>query len=311
MSETAQGGTLAGEAVGGDAAGGETALQKLADALRDEDASLTRSERTVAAYFKDNISHLPFETGAAIAQKTGVSEMTVIRFVRRLGYASLRDFKEALRASAPSGENVLDDALERFRLRGGGVGDLDESLELELRAVVEAYELTRLDRWRQAVDLIGASPRLFVTGFQGSKGLALDFATRLKYAREGVRFAEGASGVYSEVLESPPDETCLVLIDTAAYARRGVLLARKARELKLPLVVVTDRYSNWAYEFTDLVLQGSTAVRTFWDSSASLSVILNLLINAVANARGDAAAKRFETMRELGRHFREFEQMGR
>jgi hypothetical protein len=47
-------------------------------------------------------------------------------------------------------------------------------------------------------------------------------------------------------------------------------------------VIVTDRFSNCVYAYTDLVLQGHTYVRTFWDSTASLTVILNLLIDAVA-----------------------------
>ena len=74
--------------------------------------------------------------------------------------------------------------------------------------------------------------------FQASQGLAMDFATRLKWVRPGVRFAEARAGVYSEVLESDPARTCLVLIDTASYARKSILLARRARELRLPTVIV-------------------------------------------------------------------------
>jgi DNA-binding MurR/RpiR family transcriptional regulator len=290
-----------------DAVDGDGRLKRLEQALRDDDASLTRSGRMIAAYLRDNLGHIPYETGAMIASKTGVSEMSVIRFIRSLGYASLKELKDDLRSANGGGDGSIDDALERFHVPRDDIGELEESLELELRAVIEAYRLTTLERWTRAVDLIARRRQVHVVGFQASKGLALDFATRLKYARAGVRFAEGNSGVYSEILEAVPAETCLVLVDTVAYARKGLLLARRARDLKIPLVIVTDRFSNWAYEFTDVVLQGSTHVKAFWDSTASLSIILNLLINSVAGRLGDRALRRFELMNELGRHFQEFE----
>jgi DNA-binding MurR/RpiR family transcriptional regulator len=290
-----------------EAADTEGTLSRLEQALKDQDASLTRSGRMVAAYLRDNLGHIPYETGAMIAAKTGVSEMSVIRFIRSLGFGSLKELKDELRTANGGGDGSIDDALERFRVHRDDIGELEASLELELRAVIEAYRLTTLERWHAAVDLLERRKQVHVVGFQASKGLALDFATRLKYARGGVRFAEGNSGVYSEILESDPEEACLVLVDTVAYARKGLLLARRARDMKIPLVVVTDRFSNWAYEFTDLVLQGSTHVKAFWDSTASLSVILNLLINAVAGRLGEKAVERFELMNDLGRHFKEFE----
>jgi DNA-binding MurR/RpiR family transcriptional regulator len=290
-----------------DAVDTEGTLKRLEQALRDDDASLTRSGRMVAAYLRDNLGHIPYETGAVIAAKTGVSEMSVIRFIRSLGYASLKELKDELRSAGGGNEGSVDDALERFHVRRDGMGELESSLELELRAVIEAYRLTTLERWSAAVDLLTRRRQVHVVGFQASKGLALDFATRLKYARAGVRFAEGNSGVYSEILESDPVEACLVLVDTVAYARKGLLLARRARDMKIPLIIVTDRFSNWAYEFTELVLQGSTHVKAFWDSTASLSIILNLLINSVAGRLGEEALQRFKLMKELGSHFREFE----
>ena len=62
--------------------------------------------------------------------------------------------------------------------------------------------------------MVERSRRVDVTGFQGSKGLALDFATRLKYARPGIRFVEGTSGNWSEVFDEEPAGSCLILVDT-------------------------------------------------------------------------------------------------
>lgn len=289
----------------------EAPIARLEGELKKRNGDLTPAERAIAVYFRDNIGLLPFETGASIAANIGVSQMTVIRFIRSLGYANLKEFKESLRARISEDEQSVDDVLERFRVRRDGSDHLRESLELELRAVLNAYELVNTQRWQEIVELLVKRRAIYVVGFQATKGVALDFASRLKYARTGVRFAEGSAGVHSEVLDADPEHSCLVVVDTVAYARKGVLLARRARELGIPLVVVTDRFSHWAYEFTSLVLEGHTHVKTFWDSTASLTVILNLLIDAVASRLGDKAEKRFRHLVELGDYFQEFEPVPR
>src|SRR3546814_8974856 len=96
---------------------GAPAVARLEAALRGEVNAITPSGRAVGAYLRDNLALLPFETGASIATKTGVSEMTVIRFLRGLGYENLKEFKEDLRDDYPDDDQSVEDALERFRIR--------------------------------------------------------------------------------------------------------------------------------------------------------------------------------------------------
>lgn len=287
----------------GDAAGGwaqfEAALESRAD-------SLTPAERSIAAHLRDSKMTIPYETGATLADAIGVSEMTIIRFVRSLGYANLRDLKESLRPRAEDFDS-LDDVGERFTSRTSEVGLLTKSLKLELQAVQRAYEVTTTERWSRIVRLVADREQVHVAGFQATKGVAMDFASRLKYVRSGVRFAEATAGVYSDVLQSDPEKSVLVLTDTVSYARKGILLARKAKEFRIPLVIVTDRFSHWALEYTDDLLEMNTHVGTFWDSTASISVVFNLLIHSVAARLGDRASSRFKWMVDLGKHFDEFD----
>lgn len=278
----------------------EKAMEKRGDRL-------TPTERAVAAYIRDNLAIIPFETGASLASKSGVSEMSVVRAIHSLGYANLKELKQNLRDSFGDDLAAPDDVLERFQVRRNGLEVLRESLDLELNAVVEAYQLTETERWQKASRLIAERRVIQVVGFQAAEGLARDFANRLKYARQSVNYVEDTEGVYVEILEADPADTCLVLIDIFAYARKGVLLARKASELGIPIIVVTDRFSQFGFEFTDLVLQGHTQVKTFWDSTASISIILNLLINAVATSLGKKAKERRQSLADLGKYFQEFQ----
>lgn len=280
---------------------------RLEAALDDRAGQMTPAERAIAGHLRENRLTIPYETGATIAEAAGVSEMTVIRFVRGLGYANLKDLKDDLRPRTDDDARAIDDVMERFRSRRDDHAHLRHSLALELDAVARAYQEATTARWSRIVRQLSDCERIHVVGFQATQGVALDFASRLKYVRPGVRYAEARAGIYSEILESDPATSRLVIVDTASYARKGILLARLAREIGLPVVIVTDRYSNWALEFTEDVLTGHTQVGTFWDSTASLSVILNLLINSIATHLGDGATDRFARLAEWGGYFGEFD----
>jgi DNA-binding MurR/RpiR family transcriptional regulator len=282
-------------------------LTRLEESFRKRGANLTPSERALTAYMRDNLFFVPFETGASLAARVGVSEMTVIRFLRSLGYTNLKELKDSLRADLADRGQDLDSILNRFQIHPDELAGLQESLELELGAVINAYELVATERWQQIVGLLAQQRRVNVVGNQATQGIALDFASRLKYARPGISFIGDGEGVYVEALEGEPETTCLVLVDIAPYGRKCQQLARKARELDLPLIFVTDQLNHAAYELTDLVLQGQTHIKTFWDSTTGLTTILNLLIHSVATHLGLAAKERLRFMRELGEHFQEFE----
>ncbi len=274
--------------------------------LRARMADFSPSEQSLASYILDNIQILPFETGSSIAQAVGVSEMTVTRFVRSLGFENLRDLKQRLRVAVTEKDSEVDDSMARFQMREGRRQVLQESLRLELDAIVKAYALTTTDVWDEAANLLVKARTIYVVGFQASKGLALDFASRLLWARSNVIFVDNASGTFGEIINADPKQSAVVLVDTASYATRGLKLAEMLKSMDMPLVIVTDKFSHWAFAYTRFVFEAHTHVKTFWDSTASLSVVLNLLIDAVATKLGPKAKRNFSIMSDMGGLFGEF-----
>jgi DNA-binding MurR/RpiR family transcriptional regulator len=274
--------------------------------LRARMAGFSPSEQNLAAYMLDNVQTLPFETGSSIAQVVGVSEMTVTRFVRGLGFDNLRDLKNRLRHAVSEKDSDIDDYMARFQMRGGRQQALQESLRLELDAIVKAYALTATDVWDEAAGALAKVRTVYVVGFQASKGLALDFASRLLWARPNVIFVDNASGTFGEIVSADPRHSLVVLVDTAAYATRGIKLAEKLKSLEMPLIIVTDKFSHWAFAHTHLVFEAHTHVKTFWDSTASLAVVLNLMIDTVAMKLGPKAKRNFAMMSDMGGMLGEF-----
>ena len=70
-------------------------MENMQDLLRS--AHMTKTQKIIAEYILDNASDACFMTSTEIALKLGVSESSVIRFSRTIGFSGFIDFQKALR----------------------------------------------------------------------------------------------------------------------------------------------------------------------------------------------------------------------
>ena len=279
--------------------------------------TMTRSERVIAAYLRAHARELPFETAASIARKVGVSPMTVGRFLRGLGYDGVSAVKAELSSTLQQVPWLVGERYDRAaRVATSPRGalaerDLARSLDLELKAVVSAYELARSSRFASLARRMARADAVYVAGFQTVRGIAMDCAQRLEYARPNVRFIDGANGTYAELFaEGDARKKLLVIVEMRRYARQAVLLAREAANRGIHLAAVTDAVCPWAADYADDLFQISTDVGLFWDSNGPLTTFLNLLVDHSIRQLGVEVANRLERLQVLQDEFESFHDKG-
>ncbi|GAB1363046.1 MurR/RpiR family transcriptional regulator [Rhodobacter sp.] len=261
-------------------------LSPLAVRINAVDGVLTRSETVLAQWLRLNEAALAMETGATIAAKTGLSEITVSRFLRRLGYKGITALKEDLRdgASARLGGSDL-----YLRLMDSELGTL---IRRDAEAVLAIGNQIARPEWQEAVAAIHAADEVFVTGFQTVKGAAEDFSRRLAIIRPGVRFLAAHESGLAEWITAPAAQGCLILIDTVPYAREAEAIVRLARRSGMAVVVITEELNTWAAAHTPFVFFVVNEVRAYVESSGPLVSLLSVLIHAVAAQSPETAKAR-------------------
>lgn len=261
---------------------------------------LPKLEAQVAQYMRLNVGELSFETGASLAQKVGVSEVTISRLLKRLGYEGMRGLKRELRAQLSN----------RDTLSTVASSDLDVPtplavvLDQELEAVRDVFRQCASPTWHRLVQRIAYADQVYVTGFQTVRGIAEDCARRLALARGAVRFLAAHDSMLTEWLPRPGHDQsgeCLVLIDVVAYAREAEVLARLCTETGRSLVIVTDEMCHWARNHTELVVHASTRSGLFLESTVAITAALNLIVDAVAKERADETAERLQNWKATAR----------
>ncbi|NIF19730.1 MurR/RpiR family transcriptional regulator [Pantoea sp. Cy-639] len=264
--------------------------------------SAAASGRKIASYMLANLHELPFQTSASIAAKLDVSESSVGRFCRALGYAHLKALKQDLQSDLGEGPWLVGDRLQEFR-QASAPSDTDGCLEKEIAALVRVHEYSRGEAWHRVARRLADTPRVFIAGFQTERGIALCMSHLLQYLRDGVQQVDGSAGHFGEVLLAPPHDCTLVVFEARRYSRHALQLCQKARERGIAVTLVTDTFCDWADANADEVFRIPTEFNLFWESTATMLSWVHLMVNEVCKKLGPDVERRLEATAALHNEF--------
>ncbi|WP_417584582.1 MurR/RpiR family transcriptional regulator [Nitrincola sp.] len=256
---------------------------------------VSKSEARVAQFILLNLDQISYETGASIAEKAAVSQITVSRFLKRAGYQGISALKEELQK-----EFIPIEASESQRLSSDFF--YRDNLKQELKSMVRLYEQFETENWERLVSCVSAATRVYVTGFQSIRGTSEDFSRRLSLARDRVQYLSPHDGMLGEWLEDKPRARpgydTLILLDVVPYAAEGRKLCEVAVEKGIQIVILSDEFCHWASEYNAHVIYFKSKSGLFLESTWGLVLTTNMLIDAVSrrNPNSDARIKRWQDM---------------
>lgn len=274
--------------------------QRLSECL----PTASKADKAIASYILAQLNSTPFETAASLASKVKVSEPTVGRFCRSIGYRSFKDLKEHLKQDLGDRPWLISDRLRDLQRRTqAGEDQLARGLELEIAGLVAVYELAQTPEWKRTVKRLAETPAVFAAGFQTERGMAQIFVNQLQYLRDRVHLIDLAGGNFAELLASGSNQSCLVIFEARRYSRMARLLAQEARKAGIPTTLITDAFCDWGRDLVDEMFVVPTEFNLFWESTAQMASLANLLVNGVFIELGPTVEKR---MNEIARLYSRF-----
>jgi DNA-binding MurR/RpiR family transcriptional regulator len=258
----------------------------LTDQLKVALPRLTKSEARIAQWLILNEQAAIMETGASLAAKAGVSEITVGRFMRAFGLNGMVGLRDKLKGDILARQISADS--RRQRLLSSPLGNI---LRAEAEAVLALSAQFDSDGWAGSLAKLASARSVHVTGFQSIRGLAEDFARRMSILRPQVRFVSAHDGMLAEWVDLGPEDM-VVLFDITPYAREAAGMVQLARDRGADVLVITDEMNAWAGALTPHVLHAHTKVGAYLESTGPLAVAANLILHQLAGALGPSTARR-------------------
>lgn len=252
---------------------------------------LSVTEARIAHHIIRNIDKIPFENGSSLARKAGVSEISVSRFLRKAGYKGIAGLKLELNVEAVNARHLTEDHKEWGE-------HYSQVRENEIRTIEHLFQEFTTAEWRELVQTAAEAEQIFVTGFQALKGAAEDFSRRLALARDNVRFLSASDNMLGEWLsylgDVRPKPMALILIDGVPYANDGLKIAQIAKEIGFKVIVISDEFCDWAHDVADHKMFAASGSGLFIESTVGLTLILNVLVDAVARRNPDNGILRLD-----------------
>ena len=136
-------------------------------------ADLRRSEKQAADYILDHLEQVPDEPIDRLAKAAGVSQPTILRMLKSLGYKGYKDFRYQLVAElAKSGESAENDG--QPQLMYGYTLDKKDGLEETLKNFSGKI-------YKRVIEALKNARLIDIYGVENSEVTAVDLLTKLLY----------------------------------------------------------------------------------------------------------------------------------
>jgi DNA-binding MurR/RpiR family transcriptional regulator len=263
-----------------------TAPLDFAQIISEHYKHLTKSEKQIADYLRKNQEESAFLSAGEVAARLELSEATLVRFARSLGFDSYPAMREVLQ------ENFRHRVTHSTRLRSRldelrETGDIFERLVAsEIDYMTQSLESVNRDALHQAVELIKNRKRIFIFGVGPSVSLVELMKIRLERFGRQIIPLTTAGREFLEPLLSMTENDLLFVICFFDVTPALQLVLDYARDVHCPVIMLTDTLGSIIGDKADVVLSAKRGPVSGFHSLVVPMTIINSLLLAMASEEG-------------------------
>lgn len=272
--------------------------------LKDGAEVFSRNQRRLARFVLANYQSVAFATVSQLAQQSGVSEATIVRFAKALDFSGYPAFQKEIRRLVRADLQ----GVERFKLgavrNAPGQAPLDVITEKERENISALYESHDPHAFGKALQVLRRASEVVVAGTRSTAPLAYHLWFALNKIEVAATLVAAITSDTYDYLSRLDRRACVVLIGFPRYLREHVKLLEFAKRRKLATLTVTDSVFS--------PLQGEVSLYAPAESASFVAfhcaplVLLNALVHELSVAHSTrtlAALKRFEAVADSQEYF--------
>lgn len=224
------------------------------DILRERYSSLSKQQRAIADFILGKGPEASYMTTLEIAEETGSSPATVVRFTQYLGYASFSDFTRDLQALMLKGFTPMTKLKESMESDNGDSGSLSLTCRYETENLFHLLEIQQNSAFEDAAEMMAMAERIYLTGARSAYSLVYYGGFLLReLVRNVFYFPSGSESIYEDLEDISPHDV-LISICFHRYARNTVNLTSFASEKGARIIALTDGINSPLRPFSDVIL---------------------------------------------------------
>lgn len=253
-------------------------------------ANLTKTQKMIGKYVLDHSSDACFMTSTEIAQELGVSESSIIRFSRSLGFSGFMDFQKTLRKdyqdkvySISSSITVPSQRMAHRSKLGTNSDYINRHFKNALNNLENVFATNSLATFEEAADVIINSRCKYITASRGNASLGDYFFLYLKHMLPNVDTTTSASLSPMDHLCNISKDDCLIVFSFPRYSSLDKLSASMAKDAGAKIIVITDKPSSLLAGYATVLLTVPVNSDTFFNSLVGAQFVAEALLDTISH----------------------------
>lgn len=279
----------------------------LLDLIRKHEGQLSNKKRVVAKYILDYPIEAAFLTAAELAQRSGVSEPTVVRFAADLGFKGYPEIRESLHQLVQGKLTTVERLKEYHRHLENSEDPAIKAMLMDLRNLEETLHSLDITGVQQVIEEIVAAEKIIIIGSRMSSILAEFMRMVLKKSLScEVTVVTSPSDFFHEELIHSPERTLVIGIGFPRYTRLTVEYLKLAHDEGFRTVAITDSELSPLVKYADQILLACYGIVSYIDSFTAPFSLISAIGTAVSLRMEPQILKRLEWLEQMWKEHQVF-----
>jgi len=259
--------------------------------------------RKLASYIMHNFIDVAFMTAQQWADEVGTSEVSVIRFVRVLGYKGYPEFIENIQQiirNEITMTKYVELSAKSHHHDTNILMDIIKAEEINFNELVAKYSPQTM---ADVIDLLGKTERIVVLGLRSSSALA-DYCSYMltrALSKEVQTINSGGVHTFDSLLPWEGKNVVVIAFGYPRYPARTLEIIRHARSLNWPIISVTNDEISPLVGLSDFVIYAPSHSVAFTDSMGAATVVINTLVMEYIRKFHNKSIDKIKRFEELAR----------
>lgn len=252
---------------------------------RIQEAHLTGGQQAIAKYFLKNQNRICTMTSLTVAREIGVSDASIIRFSRAIGYKGFAELKADFYSCV--GQDICQTDIgaysldKRLDIQTSKYKDLDLSSELLKLLLSNAEQSIRQNSpqlYEKVTEALARGRKKVILGLRGGKGCAIQFGRVLGYLMDEVQVITSGDSDDVAQLQRLQKGDVVLAISYARYYKTDILLTELIKKQGATLYTLADNMASPLAGAADAVLLVETKHMGFCNSTVGTACVLEYLL---------------------------------
>jgi len=254
---------------------------ELESTIRKHFDSLSKGFRKVAEYILENREGIPFISALNLGKEVGVSESTVLRFTKFIGYQGYPDLQKDLadwikRKIKPSQK------LKEVSRKGGNKDICTLIFNNDINHLATLKRTLSKTQLEEAIRLLTQARRKYIVGFRTSYSMAYLCSFFLGRLMNDVILLRMEDHNFYNILADVSKKDIALAFSFPRYSKHTLKVIQFLKEKQCKTIGVTDRITSPLGRVSDLVINVESISPTYFNSFTAVVSLINCIVQGVS-----------------------------